>query len=245
MEGVAAALGGDVDHAARGAAELGEIAVRLHLEFVQPIHVGSDVIRSGKVAVVVNAVEREGIAAVSLSVDGWEDQHADRRGSLPTSGILRHADRGRARREREQLGEIAYVEWQIGDLFLAHERAELGRGAFEHWRARGHLDLFADRANLQREVETHGLIHVEPDAFARDGLESGGLRRDLVIAGIQIADRVITLLVGGRGSIDLFVHVGDLDGRAGEYGARYIRDSARDLGGSLRQGGDGEDYQQK
>src|SRR5262249_22561153 len=108
MKFIAAALGHDVDHAARHATELGLVALRLNAELAQRIDVRRQRVRSAIVPVVINAVQGEAVATVGLSVNGREIRLTDP-GNKERRVVFRDAYRGCPRRQRDQLRKIPGV----------------------------------------------------------------------------------------------------------------------------------------
>ena len=250
VEGVGAGLRGDVDDAARDLAELGEIVVGLDLELL-------DVVEDGRVVVVadegeiVDAIEQEHVAAVTLAADGGEGEAADGGAgeAAATAGVLANGDGADAGGEGEELGEVAAVEREILDGALTDDGAELGGGGVDGGHGGADVDSLRGRADGEGEVEGGGLVDLEGEAGFLEGVEAVLGDAHLVIAGLHVDERERAGL-GADGLLrGLSVNVGEGDGGAGDAGAGGIGNGAAEGGGGAlgegrrgaAEGEDGED----
>ena len=144
--------------------------------------------------------------------------------------VLGRANRGDARGQREQLGEIPAVEGQVQDRLFLHHGTHLGGRSLDQLGTGSDFDGLRDRADLQCEVLHQRLVHLE--LHCRNGclLEPFQLHGDLVEAGRHVENRV-----GAHTVADGFLghprgQIGDRNGCAGNHGARRIGHMPRNGG---------------
>jgi len=113
MEVVGTTFGRDIDDASCDLAELSEIVVRLNFKFLDAVHDGRIIVVTQE-AEVINSVEKEHIASITLTVDRRKGEGADGVPCEATStAILANANWTDTGCESEQLREVSSVKWQI------------------------------------------------------------------------------------------------------------------------------------
>ena len=180
---VRARLDRDVHHAAGIPAEFGGIEAGLHLELLHGVDRRLDRHRGVQAVVVVDAVNEIRVAGIPRAVD------EKRRPRPRIVGTVAAPDRPRrskirARHEDGQLGEVPLVQRKIQHVPLGHHVAQGGRFRFHQRDLLLHDHLLGDRAHLQREINSRGLVHLQLDPFA------DGLLEALLLGGERVSAEV-------------------------------------------------------
>ena len=178
-------LGDDVDLPAGALAELGGVIVDLDLELLNGRNGRRE--RDPRVPLVGvgDPVELEGVLLRPRSPD--RDAAAASRAWL--SGV----DPGDQQR---QLHETLAVQRQLVDLLVVDDGAQRGALGVEQLLGPGHLHLLGNLAQLQPEVQTGALVHLDAKLPGGVPPESGHLDGDVVTAGTQPRQAVVAGLVG-------------------------------------------------
>ena len=178
MEFLAARAGDDVDDPMAVTPGLRRVIRFKNLHFLDRLHrrehveaaVSARVHRDR--AVVGELVHREAAAVnrhqrISLLSD---PHHA--------SGLARHHPGA----ERQELGEVAAVERELGDLGAGDERAHFSGLGLHGRNCVCHGHGFADLTHLERDVDGETRLGLEANAAAHKALESRQLGLDLVVS---------------------------------------------------------------
>ena len=102
----------------------------------------------------------------------------------------------RARRQQDELGEVAIEHGQLGQLLGFEARRHVGAVGLEQRRAAAHRHLLGHRSDFELEVDRRLRVDADRDAWNDGGLEAGELRLHLVRAGQQPILGVDARLVG-------------------------------------------------
>ena len=122
VKGVRARLGDHV-HLTRGAAELGRVDARLHLEFFQRVHRREKDVGVEVDVGVVHAVERVVVELAPLARN--RDLLVGARAALAIAGLAGAGEpRAHVRAERDQAEVVAAVERQLDDAPVLDDRAD-------------------------------------------------------------------------------------------------------------------------
>jgi len=217
VNGIGATLGGDVEHSATKPAELGGHRVALHFEFDEGIHArhGRDlVVEPGRAR---RAVDHDLVRVSLASVDGEVcvpgGVHRDV-AELPIGGGTADI----AGRQFDQPEGTASVQRQAGDLAVVDHLAQRRVGGPEQGCFLGDVDGLVNLAQLQREIQAHGVADVKDDSGPLHGAKTGMLHHDLIGARFQNWNHVVPAL----GSLGVAVGPG-LDVTNGNPGLRHGR----------------------
>ena len=185
---VRAALGGDVD-LRHLAPEFGRVDAGLHLEFLDAVDRGQEGIRIEVDVLIDDPVERVLVVFAALTGDS-----EILRGSVATLPAGRAAAaaagpvRAHVRAQRHEIDEVAAVERQLQDLLVLDDRADRGVRGVDHRRAAGDLDRHLDGSELQREIQTGRLLHLQLDSVADLALKTLQVHLDVVDTREQIGE---------------------------------------------------------
>ena len=228
MQPVGAGARDGIDHAARRAAKLCGIGVRENLKFKHRFDAEKDSgNRAGRLivnVVDVGAIQQKTALLGSHAVDRDLGRAAADR--VVAAGIYR-VD---SRLEQGQLLERPAVERQVAHLLLIYQTAHRAGGQVDRRCDGLDADLLRALANFQPQVQPDILAHVELNAFANGGLETGSGRADLVLA--RRKDRVppMTARIGDQAALSPGSNVSDLHRGLGYNRSRCIGDYAMQSG---------------
>ena len=124
MERVGSGLGDHVGHSACRAARFSRVQAGGHVHFLNGVHGGTDTDNAVKALVVVHAVDHVVVGIVSLSIRGIRRLQAAIGGAISASEGVRVAV-DHARRELDQLNEIAPTERDVFDLLWADQSVQV------------------------------------------------------------------------------------------------------------------------
>ena len=210
----------DVDRGGRGASELGGIARRCHLEFLDGI-LGKILQRAADhIVVVVGAVDRHGAAASKLPRRRDQDRIGLGRIEVRRQGVARY--------EQGQLEKVATIERQRGNLALPDDSIDGRRHRIHALRRIRFVnrDHFAHAGDGERDVEVarlpDGNRHVLEQL--RRKASGGDLHADQ--AGRQLRDGKSSLRIRGRRAFGAGGLDGDGDRGAGHDGGLRVGHAA-------------------
>src|SRR5215510_11280376 len=131
MEVIRSGLRYYVDHAAENTAIFGFVVVGLHLELLNRVDDWQDRVTAAEEELVNDAVQKEHVATVPLSVDRRdnESRYGQRQGRVETGATripLRSIHGCCARRERQQLREVTAVQRKFLNGFLRDDGTQFG-----------------------------------------------------------------------------------------------------------------------
>ena len=170
--------------------------MRVDFELLDGVHDRRNGVGADELALVVDPVEHEEVAAVVLAVDGRKLKLANGPGA-ESARVLRDAYRRHSRRQCQQLGEVAPVQGQIDHLPFGDGRAQLGGRGLQFRAGSLDSDRFGDGADFQRKVEGRLLAHVQREGLNNGCVESflAGLQR--VRSRLQVRKSVVAYRVRG------------------------------------------------
>jgi len=231
VEIAAAGLDDDVGEAAGGAAVLGVGGAGLDLELLDGVDGRED---GGAEAVVVfgvvEALDEEGVPVVggADAVDGDVGDAAA--GGAGEAGGVAIKGRHGAGGERDEGGEVARVQRQLGDGARGADVAERRGFALELDRGGLDGDLLAGAADFELEVGGEALVHFDADV-EDGGFEAGDRDAELVVTGLERGGLEAAGLVGLELDDEAGGRAFDGDVGRGDDGSGRIRDAAGDGAG--------------
>src|SRR5262249_25987255 len=139
-----------------------------------------------------------------------------------------------ARLDRDQVEHVAPVDGKLFDVRLVDVSRDAALLGFEQGDGRRYIDVFANSANRERDIELRRLAHIEHDRAALGARESGLLDRQRISAGTETRYAINAVRVGDGFAHDTRVHVLECDSRAGNSGVAGIGDRPLDRARKLR-----------
>ena len=193
MQLVGSALERHVDDAAARVPVLRVVGIRLDLELLDRIdrrHI-CDVI-AACLRVIRRAVEQEFVGRCAPAVDAPVGDRAIVERPFPDNlAIEVHAADEFGEHER-----VASVERQLVHALAVDDPSPVGFGCLQKRRFGADRHLFADGADLERQIERDGLSNAEDQIVAKKLLEPGRLNRYAVLA--RAADMALYIGPSGR-----------------------------------------------
>ena len=122
-----------------------------------------------------------------------------------------------ARREQNELRELASIERQLDHLLVVHHLSDGRVGGLEQWRGGLHLDAFRNGAHLQRQIDTDCHVYGHTNVIHFDRAETLSRGRNMVYPR-EKRGHVIRPVSCGRRRAELLIFLvrhGDLDSRDG------------------------------
>ena len=237
-EFVGAAPGDHVHGAAAGAAGLGRVPARDHLELLDGFLGDEGAAALPRQPAPPEAEER---ALRVGAVDGESRVH----GALPAerepaAGIHLHG-----RHQEGEAHEVAARDRQVGDLFLVHIPGDPGAPHFEERRLSDDHDGLFDRGETELQVQLEALPDEEADVLPAGRAEAGQRRHEVVHAGGDRAQGEEALPVRDHRAALAALEVHELDRHARQAGAGRVADETlhrrERLGPGRRGHGEGEE----
>ena len=215
VNSICSRLGGGIDDSAATASKLRRVIGGLNLEFGDGINAAQDGDISVVIGVVVDAIEQEIVLVAAHAVDGKTPACIAVGGRAAT--VNRSLDDfGYPGGELGKIGVTSPVQRQQFDCLACHDIAEGGALGLEQ--RSGSTDLYGLRygADLQSEVESNGLLHIEHDVVSYFFAKPGGFDGDGVPADMERSNQVVAVNVALHGGVDPRVHVGGCYGDIGQ-----------------------------
>ncbi len=217
MNIVGAALGADIDQRALGVANTGVVHRGLHLEFAdgglrgREGHAHLCAVGEG----VGHAVDGE-LVIVGAAAVGGELRRGVVEGRLAKSHV--GGVDGTGRHEFELHG-VAGEKRQLEHTALVHHLAERGVRGGEQGRGASDFHLLGDVADFHLHIHFDVIVDAHLHVFANEFLEAGGFGGDIVEAGEQEWQGVVSGLVGLSGHRHTGGDVSGFDLGGWHYGA--------------------------
>jgi len=182
----------------------------------------------------IGTVEGVVVGLVAVAIDG-SDAVVE---GAPLDGVVAGHSLGvggdGAGLEEGHGGEVASVEWDVGDLVGGEGDAKGGVVGVEDRSGLGaDIGDGGGSAGLELGIELGGLVDLEGEGGELRGGEAGGGYGDLVLADGKEAGAVEADLVGGDGCIDAGSDVMNDDSRVGNDRSAGIGDDATDGTGNV------------
>ena len=245
VEPVAAALGDDVDHAARVLAILGVVVAGLNAELLYRVRHGERRIDVGVLIHIIAAVQQIVRLPHASSVGG--DGHNDRKRLGISLVGLRIGRNRNSSHQRSQRRGIAAVQRKLIHLLLPNHLRQRAIGDIHLRRVCFHVHGHLWGPNLQRRVQRQALVGQHRDPRLLVLLEALGRDVEFVPGRSDRGKHVQTVRLGlertGSASLDLRQD----DGGRRDCRAGWVDDSSRDTPETLGIGtasNTGTDYEQ-
>ena len=226
---IRSALGGDV-HLRRLATEFSRIHAGLDLEFLHAIDRGQERVGVEVDVLIDDAVERVVVVFAALTGDRKVLRRAI--APLPAAGATAAAARvirAHVLAQRHQVDEVAPVERQLEDLLVVDDRSNGSIGDVDHRCAAGDLHGHLHGTQLQGEIETGRLLHLQFDSVKDFALKALQVHSDVVHTRQQVRKHVATSRVGLGFTGRVGLGVRDHHGGPNKDASARVCDGARDL----------------
>ena len=198
--GVAAGFGQNVDLGCR-MAEFGRIHAGLHFKFLQGIDRGKNDVGVEIWIGVHHTVQR--VVVIHDAVPARRDGLVGAIAALTPVGLPgRWRKIVHIRRQGHQIQVLTSIEWKLYNDFVVDHHSDGRVFGLQHSGGGGDLNGFAHLAELEREIQTHCLLHLELHVGGISHFEARMFDLEIVNAGRQRGERVqsvaITLRLADR-----------------------------------------------
>ena len=223
VELVGPRLGLHRDHAGDGLPELGVVVLRRDLGLPNRVEVRVDDDDAENRVPILRAVELVAGPAEMLTV-----HHRLHRALRVLACGMLPLELLRARRQQDELGEIAVDDRQVRQLPPVERGRHVRAVGLEQRQSARHLNRFGNLSHGQFHRQGCLGIDVDDHRWDHRRLEAGQLRLHLVVARQQALLGEVARLVGHYGVNGLALDAGDGDGDAREDATAFVGDRSTD-----------------
>ena len=184
------------------------------------------------VGIIVDAIQHEIVQIAARSVHGKGAAGVAIRGAggaVDAAAVL--GDLGDAGSKRGQLCVVPAIQGKVADLAAPDHIAKSRRFGLHQGHFSRDVDGLGHSADLQGEIDTQAVLHLQNDAGSRIELEALRFDGHRVAADLQGRDDIAARIIGVSGCFDIRANGGGGDGCAWNHCPARILHGADDGGG--------------